>query len=308
MADQKPVLLAVDDDRDVVRAVERDLRTHYAEDFAVLSAASGAEALELLTRLRERTTPVALVITDQRMPQMTGIELLALAADAAPGARRVLLTAYADTEVAIRAINEIRVDHYLMKPWHPPEERLYPVLDDLLGDWQATELAGAAATADAERVRLIGHRYSEESQHVRDLLAHNQVPYRWLEIEDDEAKQLLEEADVTNIRLPVVVFPDGELLVGPEPAAVAERVGLQTVAELAFYDLVVVGGGPAGLAAAVYGASEGLRTVVVERESAGGQAGRALGSRTTSDSRPASPAPTSHDVRPRRRGDSAPSC
>jgi thioredoxin reductase (NADPH) len=276
MADPKPVLLAVDDDRDVVRAVERDLRTRYAEEFAVLSVESGVEALELLSRLAERTTPVALLVTDQRMPQMTGIELLALAADLAPGARRVLLTAYADTEVAIRAINEIRVDHYLMKPWHPPEERLYPVLDDLLEDWRATELAsGARSTAaDSERVRLIGHRYSEESQRVRDLLAHNQVPYRWLEVDEDEAKRLLEEKDVTSIRLPVVVFADGEMLVGAEPAAVAERVGLQTSAELAFYDLVVVGGGPAGLAAAVYGASEGLRTVVVERESAGGQAGQ----------------------------------
>jgi thioredoxin reductase (NADPH) len=206
---------------------------------------------------------------------MTGIELLALGADLAPSARRVLLTAYADTEVAIRAINEIRVDHYLLKPWHPPEDRLFPVLDDLLEDWRATELDTTRGAADAERVRIVGHRWSEESQRVRDLLAHNQVPYRWLEVEEEETQELLAARGLANpAQLPVVLFPDGEILVGPEPPAVAERVGLQTQAVLAFYDLVVVGGGPAGLAAAVYGASEGLRTVVVERESAGGQAGQ----------------------------------
>ncbi len=273
MADRKPVLLAVDDDRDVVRAVERDLRARYAQGFTVLTAESGPGALDLLERLSERGDAVALLLSDQRMPQMTGIELLAKGADIAPGARRVLLTAYADTEVAIRAINEIRVDHYLMKPWHPPEERLYPVLDDLLADWRATEGARRPA-ADNERVTIIGHRWSEDSQRVRDLLAHSQVPYRWLEVETDEGARLLEAASITGPKLPVVLFPDGDPLVGPDPAAVAERVGLQTRADLAFYDLVVVGGGPAGLAAAVYGASEGLRTIVVERESAGGQAGQ----------------------------------
>jgi thioredoxin reductase (NADPH) len=275
MADRKPVLLAVDDDRDVVRAVERDLRAHYAREYTVLTAESGVAALDLLQRLGERGDRVALLISDQRMPQMTGIELLALGADLAPSARRVLLTAYADTEVAIRAINEIRVDHYLLKPWHPPEDRLFPVLDDLLEDWRATELDTTRGAADAERVRIVGHRWSEESQRVRDLLAHNQVPYRWLEVEEEETQELLAARGLANpAQLPVVLFPDGEILVGPEPPAVAERVGLQTQAVLAFYDLVVVGGGPAGLAAAVYGASEGLRTVVVERESAGGQAGQ----------------------------------
>jgi thioredoxin reductase (NADPH) len=275
MPERRPVLLAVDDDRDVVRAVERDLRTRYAQDFTVLTADSGAAALELLQRLEVRGDTVALFLTDQRMPEMTGVEFLARAADIAPGARRVLLTAYADTEVAIRAINEIRLDHYLMKPWHPPEERLYPVLDDLLEDWKATSAAdGASAAADADNVRLVGHRWSEESQRVRDLLAHNQVPYRWLEVDGEEAQRLLAAASLDSGKLPVVLFPDGDALVGPTPADVAERVGLQTHAELALYDLVVVGAGPAGLAAAVYGASEGLRTLVVERAATGGQAGQ----------------------------------
>jgi thioredoxin reductase (NADPH) len=276
MAERKPVLLAVDDDQGVVRAVERDLRTRYASDFSVLSAGSGAEGLELLKRLVVRGDPVALLLTDQRMPQMTGVEFLAQAADVVPAARRVLLTAYADTEVAIRAINEIRLDHYLMKPWHPPEERLYPVLDDLLEDWRASEVVagGVPTLAESESVRVIGHRWSEESLRVRDLLAQSQVPYRWLEVDAEEAQRLLQAASLGAEKLPVVMFGDGETLVGPEPADVAERVGLQTHAELAFYDLVVVGAGPAGLAAAVYGASEGLRTVVVERATAGGQAGQ----------------------------------
>jgi thioredoxin reductase (NADPH) len=275
MPERRPVLLAVDDDRDVVRAVERDLRTRYAQDFTVLTADSGSGALDLLQRLEVRGDTVALFLTDQRMPQMTGVEFLAKAADIAPGARRVLLTAYADTEVAIRAINEIRLDHYLMKPWHPPEERLYPVLDELLEDWKATSASTRAyAAADADSVRLVGHRWSEDSQRVRDLLAHNQVPYRWLEVDEEEAQRLLAAASLGPEKLPVVFFPDAEALVGPTPADVAERVGLQTHAELALYDLVVVGGGPAGLAAAVYGASEGLRTLVVERAATGGQAGQ----------------------------------
>jgi thioredoxin reductase (NADPH) len=276
MADRKPVLLAVDDDRDVVHAVERDLRSHYGADFTVLTAGSGAEGLELLRRLAVRGDAVALLLTDQRMPQITGVEFLAQAADIAPTARRVLLTAYADTEVAIRAINEIRLDHYLMKPWHPPEERLFPVLDDLLEDWHASVAGTAVSVSEASEdvIRVVGHRWSQESQRVRDVLAHNQIPYRWLEVEDEDTQSLLRATGHTADKLPVVLFPDGETMIGAEPADVAERVGLQTHAELAFYDLVVVGGGPAGLAAAVYGASEGLRTVVVERASAGGQAGQ----------------------------------
>jgi thioredoxin reductase (NADPH) len=274
MAERKPVLLAVDDDREVVRAIERDLRNHYARDFTVLAAGSGEEALELIRRLVPRGDPLALVVTDQRMPKMTGVELLAHVAAEAPDAKRVLLTAYADTEVAMRAINDIRLDHYFMKPWHPPEERLYPVLDDLLEDWHAAAShAPHLADADGDAVCVIGDRLSADSQRVRDLLANNQIAYRWLDVEDSRAGQMLSQASLTADRLPVVLVPDTEPLVNPDPAEVAERIGLQTDEELAYYDLVVVGAGPAGLAAAVYGASEGLRTVVVERQSFGGQAG-----------------------------------
>ena len=274
MAERKPVLLAVDDDREVVRAVERDLRNHYARDFTVLAAESGEEALDLIRRLVPRGDPLALVVTDQRMPRMTGVELLAHVAAEAPDAKRVLLTAYADTEVAMRAINEIRLDHYLMKPWHPPEERLYPVLDDLLEDWRAAASgAPGLADADGDAVCVIGDRLSADSQRIRDLLANNQIAHRWLDVEDSRAGQMLSQASLTADRLPVVLTPDAEPLVAPEPGQLAERIGLQTHEELAYYDLVVVGAGPAGLAAAVYGASEGLRTVVVERQSFGGQAG-----------------------------------
>ena len=217
---------------------------------------------------------MALIVTDQRMPRMTGVELLAQSHGLAPDARRVLLTAYADTEVAMRAINEIRLDHYLMKPWHPPEEHLYPVLDDLLEDWRAAvEPAAAGAVADGDAVSVIGHHFSRESQRVRDLLANNQIAYRWLEVDEEPARRLLAEAGLGTDRLPVVLLPDSEPLVGPDPAEVAARVGLQTEEKMAYYDLVIVGAGPAGLAAAVYGASEGLYTVVVERGTFGGQAG-----------------------------------
>jgi thioredoxin reductase (NADPH) len=275
MAERKPVLLAVDDDREVVRAVERDLRNHYARDFTVVAAGSGEEALDIVRQLAPRGDPLALVVTDQRMPSMTGVELLAHVAAIAPDAKRVLLTAYADTEVAMRAINDIRLDHYLMKPWHPPEERLYPVLDDLLEDWHAakTPATTALADGDGDALRVIGGRLSEASQRIRDLLTNNQIPYHWIDAEDASAQRLLAEASLSTDRLPVVLAPDSEPLVAPDPAELAERIGLQTQEDLAYYDLVVVGAGPAGLAAAVYGASEGLRTVVVERQSFGGQAG-----------------------------------
>jgi thioredoxin reductase (NADPH) len=274
MAERKPVLLAVDDDREVVRAVERDLRNRYAHDFTVIAAGSGDEAMEIVRRLVPRGDPLALVVTDQRMPGMTGVELLSHVAIASPDAKRVLLTAYADTEVAVRAINEIHLDHYLMKPWHPPEERLYPILDDLLEEWRAA--AGptiVAAEADDDTVCVIGDRLSPDSQRIHDLLVNNQIGHRWLDVDDARAGELLANASLGRDRLPVVLVPDGEPLVSPEPAEVAERVGLQTHEELAYYDLAIVGAGPAGLAAAVYGASEGLRTVVVERQSFGGQAG-----------------------------------
>jgi len=275
MADRKPVLLAVDDDQEVVRAVERDLRSRYARNFTVVAANSGDDAMEILRRLASSGDPVALIVTDQRMPRMTGVELLAQSTGLAPDAKRVLLTAYADTEVAMRAINEIRLDHYLMKPWHPPEERLYPVLDDLLDDWRAaaTPEPTVSAEADGDVVSVIGHHFSRESQRVRDLLVNNQIVHRWLEIDEEPARRLLEEAALGTDRLPVVLLPGADPLVDPDPAALAARVGLQTEEKLALYDLVVVGAGPAGLAAAVYGASEGLRTVVVERRSFGGQAG-----------------------------------
>ncbi len=265
----KPVLLSVDDNSEVLRAVERDLRRRYAESHRILSAGSGAEALDLIRRVVLRDEEVALLLVDQRMPGMTGLELLATTLELVPRAKRVLLTAYADTEVAIGAINEVHLDHYLMKPWHPPEERLYPVLDDLLDDWQASSLAAADA------VRVIGHRWSADSHRLRDFMTRNQLAHRWLDAEHDEGRRLLAAAALgEDERLPVLLFPDGSTLVAPTAAEVAERVGLRTRAELPFYDLVIAGGGPAGLAAAVYGASEGLRTVLIEREASGGQAGQ----------------------------------
>jgi thioredoxin reductase (NADPH) len=329
----KPILLAVDDDQEVLRALDRDLRRQYAERYRVMRASSGASAFATLQQLRDRQSAVALLLSDQRMPQMTGVELLAQAAPLFPDAKRVLLTAYADTDAAIRAINAAHVDYYLTKPWDPPEERLYPVLDDLLDDWLASYRPAF------EGVRVVGHRWSPRAFELRDFLARHHVPYQWLDVESDpEARRLasvaqlaagggpasvpggevaatggmpavdaaaalgeapaavvaaagaaaasdevpgaggtvLHGADGPAIaagRLPVVFFADGTFLVEPSRAEVAERLGLRTRAESRFYDLVIVGAGPAGLAAAVYGASEGLRTLLVERDAAGGQAG-----------------------------------
>ena len=265
----RPVMLTVDDDPGVSRAVQRDLRRRYGGDFRVLRAESGAQALELLDELALRAEPVALLLADQRMPGMTGVEMLAKARDIAPSAKRVLLTAYADTQAAIDAINVVRLDHYLMKPWDPPEEQLYPLIDDLLDDWSE------AAVADSG-VRVIGHRYSRESHAMRDFLASNHVPYRWIDSQTSpkDASRLLAAAAVEDPALPVVVLPDGRLLQAPERREVAEAVGIATEPAGPFYDLVVVGGGPAGLAASVYGASEGLRTALVERQAPGGQAGQ----------------------------------
>ena len=275
MAERKPVLLAVDDDREVVRAVERDLRNHYARDFTVLAAGSGEEALELVRRLVPRGDPLALVVTDQRMPRMTGVELLAHVAADAPDAKRVLLTAYADTEVAMRAINEIRLDHYLDEAVASPRGATVSGARRPARRLACRRVARTGPRGCGRRCRVCDRRigFSAGSQRVRDLLANNQIAYRWLDVQDSRAGQMLAQASLTADRLPVVLVPDAEPLVDPDPAEVAERIGLQTDEELAYYDLVVVGAGPAGLAAAVYGASEGLRTVVVERQSFGGQAG-----------------------------------
>jgi thioredoxin reductase (NADPH) len=261
----------VDDDPDVLKAVERDLRRRYAEKYRVVGAASGPAALELLQKLQQRNEPVALLLVDHRMPEMTGIELLAEAIKVVPEARRVLLTAYADTDAAIRAINEVHLDHYLLKPWDPPAEKLYPVLDDLLEDWQASY------RPSFEGIRVLGTRWSPKSFAMREFLARNHVPYRWLDVDtadrDPKVKRMVEQFLRNEPTLPVVIFQDGTCLADPTPSDVADRVGLRRHAGLNSYDLVIVGGGPAGLAAGVYGASEGLKTVIIERDAPGGQAG-----------------------------------
>ena len=268
----KPVLLTVDDDPEVLRAIERDLRRKYASNYRVLRAESGAAAMEIVRELKLRNNAVALFLVDQRMPGVSGVEFLGQAIELFPDAKRVLLTAYADTDAAIAAINAAGVNHYLLKPWDPPEENLYPVIDDLLGDWLAT------FPPQFEGIRVLGNRWSPDSHNVKDFLARNHVPYQWLDIETAETDaeiralvELLEDEDKKE--LPLVIFPNGVRLQRPTLAEVAENVGLKTRAAEAFYDLAIVGGGPAGLAAAVYGASEGLRTVMVEREAPGGQAG-----------------------------------
>ncbi len=265
----KPAILAVDDDAPVLRAVERDLRSRYADEYRIIGAGSGADALEVVRELTQRGDAVALLLVDQRMPSMTGTEFLAEAIPLQPDAKRVLLTAYADTDVAIRAINDIRLDQYLLKPWDPPDEKLYPVLDDLLADWTA----GYRPTF--EGLRLLSGRWAPRGHEIRDFLTRNQVPYLWLDPETDEdgrrlAASFTEPVDPTR---PVVVLPDDRVLRDPSNRELADATGMSTHAALPFYDLVIVGGGPAGLAAAVYGASEGLKTLMVEREAPGGQAG-----------------------------------
>jgi thioredoxin reductase (NADPH) len=268
-SERRPAILVVDDEPTVLAAVSRDLRRGFGERFRVLRAGSGPQALELLRELGVRGDQVAMLIADQRMPGMPGTEYLAQARKIAPDAKRVLLTAYADTEAAIAAINEVALDYYLLKPWDPPEEQLYPVVEDLLTTWEA------GAALEAGGVRLIGHRYSKESHDLRDFLVRNRVPARWLDIErDGEARELLQVAGVDPERLPVALLEDGAVLERPTILELAERLGVVAAPAQSHYDLVVVGGGPAGLAAAVYGASEGLRTVLVEREAPGGQAGQ----------------------------------
>lgn len=268
----KPVLLTVDDDREVLRAIERDLRRQYGSEYRVLRASSGQEALEIVRELKVRNNAIALFLIDQRMPGISGVEFLSQAITFFPDAKRVLLTAYADTDAAIAAINETGINHYLLKPWDPPEENLYPVLDELLEDWEA------AFPPQFEGIRVLGNRWSPASHGIKDFLARNHVPYRWLDIEtadsDEEVRSLVEllGAEETH-NLPCVILPNGVRLRQPSLTELAEHAGLRTRATEVFYDLAIVGGGPAGLAAAVYGASEGLRTVMIEREAPGGQAG-----------------------------------
>jgi thioredoxin reductase (NADPH) len=265
----KPVIWTVDDDPDVLRAVERDLRRQYGDRYKVISADSGSSALEAVKQLKLRNEPVALFLADQRMPHMSGVEFLEKAIELYPDAKRALLTAYADTDAAIRAINDVQIDHYLLKPWDPPEERLYGVVDDLLDDWQASFRPAF------EGVRVIGHRWSPQASELRDFLGRNFVPHLWLNVEcDPAAQQLLATTGAAASALPIVVFSDGTFLSNPPAAEVALKLGLKMKAEFPFYDLVVVGAGPAGLAAAVYGAADGLHTLLIEREAPGGQAGR----------------------------------
>jgi thioredoxin reductase (NADPH) len=267
-AQARTVILTVDDDPGVSRAVARDLRRRYGESHRVVRAESGETALDALRELKLRGDQVAVILADYRMPRMNGIEFLERAMDIHPGARRVLLTAYADTNAAIDAINVIDLDHYLLKPWDPPEEKLYPVLDDLLAAWRAADHRPVPVT------KVVGHRWSARSSEVREFLARNQVPYRWYSADEPEGGRLLAAAGQDGRRLPLVVTPEGTPLVEPDDAELAGQVGLATTPAEEFYDLVVIGGGPAGLGAAVYGASEGLRTLLVERQATGGQAGQ----------------------------------
>jgi thioredoxin reductase (NADPH) len=267
----KPILLTVDDDPDVLRAIERDLRSQYGAEYRVMSSDAPEAALDILKGLKVRNDGVALLLVDQRMPHMDGVEFLQEARQIFPDAKRALLTAYADTNAAISAINQASLDYFFMKPWDPPSEHLYPQLDDLLDDWQASYHPAF------QGIRVLGTRWSPRSYELRDFLARSHVPYQWIDVEysanDPETKQLLEALGSDASELPIVLFSDGSKVLKSVPADIAQKVGMRTHAETSFYDLAIVGGGPAGLAAAVYGASEGLHTVMVEREAPGGQAG-----------------------------------
>jgi thioredoxin reductase (NADPH) len=265
---RKPIILAVDDEPQVLNAVALDLRRKFRGDYRIMTAASGAEALDAIRKLRQRGDLVALFLVDQRMPAMSGTEFLVEARKIHPEAKKVLLTAYADTEAAIASINQVALDHYLMKPWDPPEQKLYPVIGELLDAW------ARAVRAPWDGIRVVGTLWSSGSHDTKDFLARNRIPYRWLDLDREaEAKALLETVPADGRKLPLLFFPDGAVLSAPDRRQIAEKVGLRTQAAEKFYDLVVIGGGPAGLAAAVYGASEGLKTVLIEREATGGQAG-----------------------------------
>lgn len=263
-----PVLLTVDDDPGVLRVIERDLRHEYGNRFRVLRADSGANALRILQQVKLRNETVALCVVDQRMPQMSGVQFLEQAMEIFPSAKRVLLTAYADTDAAISAINTAKIDYYLMKPWEPPQDILYPVLSDLLDDWVSSY------RPPFEGIRVIGSRWSPKTHHIKDFLSRNYMPYQWLDIEaEEEAHQWVTYTQCNTTHLPLVICPDGSYLIQPTHAEIAEKIGLKMQAQMPFYDLVIVGAGPSGLAAAVYGGSEGLRTVLIEKEAPGGQAG-----------------------------------
>lgn len=264
----KPIIMTIDDEPHVLNAIGRDLQAHYHKDYRIVKASSGNEALEAVREFKKRNDPVALFLVDQRMPSMSGVEFLQEAIRLYAEAKKVLLTAYADTDAAIASINAIGLDYYLMKPWDPPEERLYPVLDDLLSDWLST------VPVPYDGIRVAGTLWSANSHCVKDFLARCQIPYQWLDIERDKAaRELVESTSDERPRLPVLFFPDGSTLMDPDLGTLAAKVGMSTRARQPFYDLIIVGAGPAGLAGAVYGASEGLRTVVIEKEAAGGQAG-----------------------------------
>jgi len=264
----KPVILSLDDDPSVLNSIERDLRAHYGQDYRILPINDGKTALEYLTKMKQRNETVALFLVDQRMPVMSGTEFLEEALKLCPQAKRVLLTAYSDTQAAIDSINAIGLDYYLMKPWHPPEEKLYPVLDELLGDWKAH------VRLPYEGIRIAGTLWSLSSHQVKDFLTRHQIPYQWLDIEkNSDARSLVESASPESAKLPVIFFPDGKVLIQPDLKELADKVGLQTKAELPFYDIIIIGSGPAGLASAVYAGSEGYSCLVIEKAAPGGQAG-----------------------------------